>query len=40
MNQLVENTNVLESAVKFALNSLKGVTGVQEKFKLAKGNTN
>ena len=42
MNQLVENTNVLESAVTRVLehHPWKGATGVQEKFPLAKGNTN
>ena len=42
MNQLVENTNVLESAATRVPehHPWKGATGVQEKFQLAKGNTN
>lgn len=42
MNQLVENTNVLESAGSRVPehHPWKGATGVQESFNVAKGNTN
>ena len=41
MNQLVENTNVLESAgTRVPEHHPKGATGVQESFNVAKGNTN
>lgn len=42
MNQLVENTNILESAATRVPehHPWKGATGVQERFNLAKGNTN
>lgn len=42
MNQLVENTNVLESAATRVPehHPWKGATGVQESFNVAKGNTN
>ena len=42
MNQLVENTNVLESAGNRVPehHPWKGATGVQESFNVAKGNTN